>query len=122
METANMRTLPPDGSSDDRSVIDEALFAQHAGYFPSGAPEVPADVVLGALAPAADTFPESPDQVGSEVPSWLRFAPDQEPGESQPCGAVRDGGAEYQMTGLAPGLFELRVVTPPSPTEPTVED
>jgi hypothetical protein len=121
METATMRAHSPDGRSDDRSTIDEALFADHPGYFPSHAPELPAEVVLSALHPAVDDLrgQAPPDQVVVETPAWLRYGPNAEPVEPRPCGAVRDGGVEYQMTGLAPGLFELRVVSePPAPAEP----
>ena len=106
-----MRTLPQDGSSDtDRSTIDEALFTGEGGFYPSSTPELPAEVVFGTLAN------EPPASPSPEVPSWLRIAAELAPTTDSPsCGAVRDGGAEYQMTGLAPGLFELRVVSPPAP-------
>jgi hypothetical protein len=114
METATMRTHPPD----DRATIDEALFGDQTGFFPSATPELPPEIALSTVGPAAPPLPpfvSAPADQVVEVPPWLRFAPATEPVDTQPCGAVRDGGAEYQMTGLAPGLFELRVVPPPSP-------
>jgi hypothetical protein len=100
-----MRTLPPDGPLDaDRSSIDEALFANQPAFFPSGVPELPAEALPGFLAPVTEPAP-------------LPFVPV----DAEPCGAVRDGGAEYQMTGLAPGLFELRAVPSVPPAEPAVE-
>src|SRR5947207_1206668 len=110
-ETATMRTHPPEGPVDDRATIDEALFADQGGYFPSGAPELPRDF-LGVDVPLTQerARPVSFEEPIEEAPS---------------CGAVRDGGGEYQMTGLAPGLFELRVVSAPTSStqpEPSVVD
>jgi hypothetical protein len=107
-----MTHLPPPSQDGDRSSLDEALFGGDLNQ----RPDVPAEVALGTLNREPAVPPLPAPLVGVPV-EW----PDEPPPEDPHC-AVRDGGTEYQLAGLAPGLFEMRAVpaAPPAPA-PDVE-
>jgi hypothetical protein len=97
-----MTHLPPPSGDGDRSSLDEALFG---GDFPQPQRgDVPDDVALSTVRCEPPVPPLPAPLVGVPV-EW----PDEPPPE-EPHRAIRDGGTEYQLAGLAPGLFEMRAV------------
>lgn len=95
-----MKPLLPEN---DRSTLDEALFGDLDDPH-----TLPADTTPVALGTLSTETPIPP------LPSPLSWPPEEPAPVEDSRRAVRDGGTEYQLAGLGPGVFEMRAV--PAPT------